>query len=397
MTLPMRTVSAPLRVSTLLKGDKVIWLIILLLAVFSVFAVYSSTGMLAYHQKGGDTEFYLFKHGVFIGAGLFVTWVVSHIPYVYYGRIARILMFITIPLLLYTLFFGVDINDARRWISIPIISLTFQASDLAKVALVLFVARQLASMQDMRLDLKALGWPVLLPVVLTCGLIAPANLSTAALLFATIFILMIVGRLDLRTMGILIGAGLLLFAFVFLIGLVMPEATRTGTWISRVTEFISNSDGGYQNQQAKIAIAKGGFFGEGPGNSYQRNVLPSAYSDFIYAIFIEEYGFFGGLFLLFLYLLFLWRSIRLVTLCDKAFGALLVMGMSLLIVLQALANMAVAVNLTPVTGVTLPFMSMGGTSLLFFSLSAGMILSVSRYVEREQLKARAQAQNEVSA
>jgi cell division protein FtsW len=388
----MRTDALPLRVATLLKGDKVIWAIILLLAVFSIFAVYSSIGMLAYQQRGGQTEYYLLKHGLFLSAGLVVTWVVSHIPYVYYGRLARVMLFITLPLLLYTLFFGVEINDARRWIAIPFVTLTFQASDLAKVTLVLFVARQLASMQDLRLDLRTLGLPVLLPVVITCGLIAPANLSTAALLFATIFILMIVGRLDLRTVGILMGAGLLLFAFVFLIGMVMPEATRTNTWIARVTEFTSNPDGGYQNQQAKIAIAKGGLFGEGPGNSYQRNVLPSGFSDFIYAIFIEEYGFVGGFLLLMLYLIFLWRCIRLVTLCDKAFGSLLVMGMGLLIVLQALANMAVAVNLTPVTGVTLPFMSMGGTSLLFFSLAAGMILSVSRYVERQQKKAAAETQ-----
>jgi len=388
----MRTDALPLRVATLLKGDKVIWAIILLLAVFSIFAVYSSIGMLAYQQRGGQTEYYLLKHGLFIAAGLLLTWVVSHIPYVYYGRLARVMLFITLPLLLYTLFFGVEINDARRWIAIPFVTLTFQASDLAKVTLVLFVARQLASMQDLRLDLRTLGVPVLLPVVITCGLIAPANLSTAALLFATIFILMIVGRLDLRTVGILMGAGLLLFAFVFLIGMVMPEATRTNTWIARVTEFTSNPDGGYQNQQAKIAIAKGGLFGEGPGNSYQRNVLPSGFSDFIYAIFIEEYGFVGGFLLLLLYLIFLWRCIRLVTLCDKAFGSLLVMGMGLLIVLQALANMAVAVNLTPVTGVTLPFMSMGGTSLLFFSLAAGMILSVSRYVERQQKQAMAETQ-----
>jgi len=191
----------------------------------------------------------------------------------------------------------------------------------------------------------------------------------------------------------MIGAGLLLFGVIFLLGLVLPETTRASTWVSRVQAFASDSDGGYQVQQAKIAIVNGGLFGEGPGNSYQRNVLPSGYSDFIYAIFIEEYGFIGAVFLLILYVLLFIRSVRLVTLCDKPFGSLLVMGISLLIVLQALANMAVAVNLGPVTGVTLPFMSMGGTSLLFFSISAGMILSVSRYVERMQAEQKQETES----
>ncbi|MBP6183345.1 MAG: FtsW/RodA/SpoVE family cell cycle protein [Saprospiraceae bacterium] len=372
------------RVAQFLQGDKVIWTIVLILATLSVMAVYSSTGMLAYKEKGGLTEFYLLKHGSFIMGGLILTWVFSRLPYVFYGRVAKTLFYLTIPLLIYTLFFGVDMNDARRWITIPIISLTFQASDFAKVVLMLFLARQLALHQGQKMDLFTLAKPVLLPVAIVCALIMPANLSTALLLFLTSMALMVVGRIDLRSLGAMIGAGVLLFGVIFLLGLVMPEATRASTWVSRIQSFATDSDGGYQVQQAKIAIVNGGLFGEGPGNSYQRNVLPSGYSDFIYAIFIEEYGFIGAVFLLIMYVLFFIRSVRLVTLCDKPFGSLLVMGISLLIVLQALANMAVAVNLGPVTGVTLPFMSMGGTSLLFFSMSAGMILSVSRYVERTQ-------------
>lgn len=372
------------RVAQFLQGDKVIWTIVLILATLSVMAVYSSTGMLAYKEKGGLTEFYLLKHGSFIMGGLILTWVFSRLPYVFYGRVAKTLFYLTIPLLIYTLFFGVDMNDARRWITIPIISLTFQASDFAKVVLMLFLARQLALHQGQKMDLFTLAKPVLLPVAIVCALIMPANLSTAILLFLTSMALMVVGRIDLRSLGAMIGAGVLLFGVIFLLGLVMPEATRASTWVSRIQSFATDSDGGYQVQQAKIAIVNGGLFGEGPGNSYQRNVLPSGYSDFIYAIFIEEYGFIGAVFLLIMYVLFFIRSVRLVTLCDKPFGSLLVMGISLLIVLQALANMAVAVNLGPVTGVTLPFMSMGGTSLLFFSMSAGMILSVSRYVERTQ-------------
>lgn len=372
----------PIRIATFFKGDKVIWTIILLLAVFSVFAVYSSTNMLAYTQQSGRTEYYLLKHGVFIIGGLAITWVFSHFNYANFGRIARPLLYITIPLLLFTLLFGSDVNEARRWITIPLISITFQSSDLAKLALMLYVARQLATLQDQPINLRTLGWPVLAPVILTCGLIAPANLSTALLLFGSVAVLLFVGRLELKAIGQLAGAGILLFGFIVLLGLALPETTRVSVWSNRITSFLEDSEELYQVQQAKIAIANGGLLGEGPGNSYQRNVLPSGYSDYIYAIFIEEYGLMGGLFLLILYLVFFWRTIRIVTLCDRAFGSLLVMGMSLLIVLQALINMAVAVDLLPVTGVTLPFMSMGGTSLLFFSMGAGMILSVSRVVEK---------------
>ena len=369
-----------------LQGDRVIWTIVLLFAALSVIAVYSSTNLLAYREKGGDTEFYLLKHGFFIAGGLLITYLCSLLPYQVFARLARILMIITIPLLLYTLFFGVDVNHARRWITIPIISLTFQASDLAKLALVVYLARELARRQDQIKDFQSAFLPILIPVILVCGLIAPANLSTALMLFATSILLMIVGRVKMTHVLGLVGAGLLLFGVLFLVGMAFPELTRSGTWISRIQDFLYDTDGGYQLQQSKIAIAKGGFFGEGPGNSIQRNFLPSPYADFIYAIIIEEYGLFGGTFLLGLYVILFIRSVRLVTLCEGAFGALLTMGMSLLIVLQALANMAVSVHLVPVTGLTLPLISMGGTSLLFFSMSAGMILSVSRQVERQRIQ-----------
>lgn len=368
-----------------LQGDRVIWTIVLLFAALSVIAVYSSTNLLAYKEKGGDTEFYLLKHGFFIFGGLLITYLCYLLPYQVFGKMARMLMMITIPLLLYTLVFGVDVNNARRWITIPIISLTFQASDLAKLALVVYLARELARRQDQIKDFQASFLPILIPVILVCVLIAPANLSTAMMLFATSILLMIVGRVRIKHILGLVGAGILAFGVILLIGIAFPDLTRSGTWIARVQEFLFDSDGGYQLQQAKIAIAKGGLFGEGPGNSIQRNFLPSPYADFIYAIIIEEFGLFGGAFLLGLYVILFIRSVRLVTLCEGAFGALLTMGMSLLIVLQALANMAVSVHLVPVTGLTLPLISMGGTSLLFFSMSAGMILSVSRQVEQQRV------------
>ncbi len=368
-----------------LQGDRVIWTIVILFAALSVIAVYSSTNLLAYREKGGDTEFYLLKHGFFIIGGLLITYLCYLLPYQVFAKVAKILLYITIPLLLYTLVFGVDVNNARRWITIPIISLTFQASDLAKLALVVYLARELARRQDHIKDFQSSFLPILIPVVLVCILIAPANLSTALMLFATSILLMIVGRVKMQHILGLIGIGVLAFGVLFLIGMAFPELTRAGTWVARVQEFLFDTDGGYQLQQSKIAIAKGGFIGEGPGNSIQRNFLPSPYADFIYAIIIEEYGLFGGAFLLGLYVILFIRSVRLVTLCEGAFGALLTMGMSLLIVLQALANMAVSVHLVPVTGLTLPLISMGGTSLLFFSMSAGMILSVSRQVEQQRV------------
>lgn len=366
-----------------LPGDKVIWTILLVLSILSMLAVYSATGTLAYQNRGGDTEYFLLKQSAIILFGLVITFILAYLPYSMYGRFARVAMWVTVPLLLYALFFGVEINQARRWILIPFVSLTFQASDVAKLTLLLFVARQMARMQDKRLDFNTLLKPVFLPVALICGLIAPANLSTALLLFATVFIVLFIARIEWRTIGLMVGVGVAFFALIYLVGTAFPNTFRAATWTSRVQNFVSGEAEGYQITQAKIAMASGGFFGEGPGNSYQRNLLPSSYSDFIYAIFIEEYGFVGGVFLILLYLLLLWRCVRLVTLCDKAFGVMLVMGMSLLIVLQAMANVAVAVGLTPVTGVTLPFMSMGGTSLIFFSMAMGMILSVSRYVEKQ--------------
>jgi len=379
-------------VARFFQGDRVIWAIVLFLAAFSVFAVYSSSGVLAYRERGGMTEFYLIKQGVFILGGLAITWVFSQAHYSHFARFARIALLITIPLLVFTLFFGVDTNDARRWISIPLIGLTFQPSDLAKVALMLYLARQLTVLQDTKMDFQALAKPVFLPLAIVCVLIMPANLSTAALIMIIAMIFLVIGRMDLKLVFTMLGIGAGLLLLMFVIDLVAPGATRINVWANRVTDFLSNPDGEFQVQQAKIAIAQGGLFGEGPGNSIQRNILPSAFADFIYAIFIEEYGFIGGVFLLFLYILFFFRAVRLATLCDKPFGSFLVLGMALLIVFQALANMAVAVNLGPVTGVTLPFMSMGGTSLLFFSMAAGMILSVSRYVERKQAEEAAQNQ-----
>lgn len=385
------------------KGDKVIWALVLVLALVSLLAVYSSTGLLAYKYNRGNTEIYLFKQIAFIIIGLGVIYFSHLVNYKHYSRVARILFLLSIPLLIYTLFFGVRLNEGSRWIRLPIINLTFQTSDLAKLALFMYLSRLLSKKQDVIKDLKKGFLPVMLPVAIVCVLIAPANLSTALLTGATSLLLMFIGRINGKHLAVLCGIGLFLVTILVSISMAyydkeegkskdLPailEIGRMPTWIKRVQSFVYDSkqvdkDENYQINQAKIAIAKGGVLGLGPGNSEQRNFLPHPYSDFIYAIIIEEYGLAGGALIIFIYLLFLFRSIRIFRKCPYAFGAFLALGLSFTLVIQALINMAVAVNLFPVTGVTLPLVSMGGSSFLFTCLSIGIILSVARNVEQQE-------------
>lgn len=365
-----------------LKGDKAIWVVVALLAVFSVLAVYSSTGTMAFQYRGGHTEVYLVKHGLIVALGLFLTYISYMLHYMQYSRLAPLLMIVSVVLLVYTLFFGTELNDARRWIEIPGLQLSFQTSDFAKMALIIFVARSISTKQEVIKDFNSAFLPIIVPVLITCLLIAPADLSTAALLFVTCVLMMFIGRVSLKFIGLLALFGVLGIAFLIIIGTLFPEMVRLETWISRLNEFFMNSDGGYQIQQAKIAIADGGWFGVGPGNSIQRNYLPYPYADFIYAIICEEYGLAGGFTIIFLYLLLFLKCVSIVTKSPKTFGAILAMGLCLNLVIQAFANIAVSLHLVPVTGLTLPLVSKGGTSMLFTCISLGIILSVSRYIEQ---------------
>ncbi len=364
-----------------LKGDKVVWVIVLLLGVCSLLAVYSSIGSIAYRQRGGNTEYYLIQQLVFLLIGGFLMYRCYKLNYIYYSRFAPILFLITIPLLAYTIFFGNEINEARRWLTIPWLDMSFQTSDFAKITLIIYVARSLAKKQEDIKDFKNAFLPIIIPVVVVCGLIAPADLSTSALLFATCLLMMVIGRVSLKYILLMVLLGALAFFMIYLLGTVFPDFVRVETWNTRITEFMTNADGGWQIQQSKIAIAEGGIFGVGPGNSTQRNFLPYPYADFIYAIICEEYGLVGGVVIILMYLAILFRCITLVTRCPMTFGAILAMGLCLNIVIHAFANIAVSVHLVPVTGLTLPMISMGGTSLVFTCISFGIILSVSRYVE----------------
>lgn len=386
------------------KGDKVIWALVVLLTLVSLLAVYSATGSLAYKHYKGNTEVYLFKQVAFILGGLLVIYLSHLVNYTFYSKMARIVFLLSIPLLFYTLFFGVKMNEGSRWIKLPIINMTMQTSDLAKLALFMYLARLLSKKQDYIKDFKKGYLMVFWPVAVTCMLIAPANLSTALLLGASCLLLLFIGRAS--TKHLLLTVGLAMIPIIMLISAAVikhqtsenEETTavaqktnsaltvRVSTWINRVESFIYGSedadDDAYQVNQAKIALSKGGIFGVGPGNSTTRDFLPQAYNDFIYAIIIEEYGLIGGAFIVFVYLVFLYRCIRIFKRCPFAFGAFLALGLSFTLVIQAIANMAVTVNLFPVTGVTLPLVSMGGSSFIFTCLAIGIILSVARNVEQ---------------
>lgn len=390
------------------RGDKFIWAIVIILTLASLLLVYSSTGSLAYRMSK-STESYLFKQFAFIILGLIIIYFAHRINYAVYSRVALVLFLISIPLLLYTLLFGVQLNAGSRWIKLPVINMTFQTSDLAKLALFMYMSRQLSRKQGVIKDFKKGFLPIIVPVAIICMLIAPANLSTAVLVFGTSLMLMFIGRVS--TKHILYTLGIAMVPILLLISIAVStydhttheskklpaiiSGGRIPTWISRIQTFVyskkeDDNEKMYQVNQAKIAIANGGWLGKGPGNSEQRNFLPHSYSDFIYAIIIEEYGLFGGAVIIFVYLLFLYRCIRVYRKCPYAFGAFLALALSFTLVIQAIANMGVNVNLFPNTGVTLPLISMGGSSFLFTCLAIGIILSVARNVEQQEGKLQPQ-------
>lgn len=367
------------------KGDRTIWMIVFFLSLFSLVAVYSSTGTLAYRYQSGNTEYYLMKHLFILIFGIGLMYAAHLVKYTYYSRLSQIALLLAIPLLALTLMMGTNLNEASRWLTLPGINLSFQTSDLAKLALIMYVARMLSKKQDNIKDFKTAFLPIMLPVLVICGLILPANFSTAAVLFATCCFLMFIGRINMKYIVLLGLIGVVCISIFIGIALLSGNSGRVGTWKARIENFRKGDDAGnYQTQQAKIAIATGGLIGKFPGHSTQKNFLPHPYSDFIYAIIIEEEGFIGGVFIIFLYVLLFFRVIRFVIHSPMAFGTLLAVGCTFSLVFQAMINMAVAVNLFPVTGQPLPMLSMGGTSIWFTSIAIGIVLSVSRQVEKEK-------------
>ncbi len=372
-----------------LKGDRTIWMAALFLGLISLLAVYGSISSLAV-KRDGSTLHFLFKHALMLGTGGLIMYYASLLRYSIYSRLAQLAIWLVAGLLLLTLVLGSNINDASRWLTIPIINQSFQTSDLAKVVLIAYLARVLAK-HESDWTLRDVGLKLMLPVGLICGLILPANFSTAALLFLICVTLMFIAQVPIKHLALLIGAAVAAFALLLLIADFLPDLLpRAATWAARIKAFgagAADPDANYQVEHAKIAIASGGFLPSMPGTAASRNWLPHPYSDMIYAFIVEEYGsILGGLGLLLLYVILLRRAVVIAKRCEKPFGALLSVGLGLMLVVQAMVNMAVAVNLVPVTGQPLPLVSMGGTSIWFTCLAIGIILSVSRSQEQQHIE-----------
>ncbi|HDZ40966.1 MAG TPA: hypothetical protein ENH59_04730 [Bacteroidetes bacterium] len=375
----------------LFRGDRVVWGLIVLFMIYSLLAVYSSSVSVAFARHGGNTTFFLKSQAMMLIFCVFIITLTHHLPYRIYSSLAGFILFVAIILLIITLLFPVRINEASRWIMIPGTGFMIQTSDLAKVAIVIYLARMLSQNQHSLNNFKLMTRIMIVPVAIVCALIMPENLSTAVMIFAMALLIMFIGRMPfkylLAWMGIALAA---IVIFALLLDLV-TETNRVSVWKSRIENYVEgdsgNSDADYQSNQAKIAIATGGLIGKAPGNSVQRNMLPQSNSDFIFAIIIEEYGLlFGALPVLFGYLILLFRGISIARKCETAFPAFLVLGLTIMLVTQAVINMSVAVGLLPVTGQTLPMISWGRTSMVVSSFSLGAILAVSRVVRAKNLE-----------
>ena len=376
-----------------IKGDRLIWAIAALLAIFSFLPVYSAASNLAYIGGSGNTFSYFVKHFMHLFLGFTIMYGVHKIPYRYFRGLSMVMLPVILVLLVVTLLQGTTIDgaNASRWIQIPIVNMSFQTSTLAAVVLMVYVARYMSKIKDKEISFAETVLPLWIPVFLVLILILPANFSTAAILFVMTLMLVFLGGYPIRYLAVIIGSGVIALVLFVLVAKALPEVmpNRVDTWMSRIENFSNGEDteADYQIEKAKIAIASGGVQGVGPGKSIQKNFLPQSSSDFIYAIIIEEYGLIGGFFLMILYMWLLFRIVIVAQKSGTIFGKLLALGVGLPIVFQALINMAVAVELFPVTGQTLPLISSGGTSIWMTCLAIGIILSVSakRHEDKEQL------------
>ena len=358
-----------------LKGDKVIWFIVFSLSLFSIMVVYSAAGW---------TD--LINHLIRIFIGLFCMYIVHLIPFKYFSKLGQIGYFTSLLLLLLVFLVGVSINGASRWIEIA--GLQFQPSDIAKIAVIIYLSRQISLNRNKIKKFKDFFWNILLPLLLVCALILPNNFSTSALVFLNGIILMFIAKIRFRSilqvLSTAIFFGLLIVLPTFLTPFINDIIPRSQTWVSRTNTYsninhdLSILDKKHQQKQALVAIQNGGIYGSGPGKSSQRSILPLPASDFIFAIILEEYGLIGGVFALLLYLILLFRAIRISLKIDSVFGSLVSVGLIFSLVFQALIHMLVSIGLMPVTGQTLPLISMGGTSLVFTFIAIGIVLSVSR-------------------
>lgn len=376
--------------SKLFRGDRVIWIIFMFLCLISVIEVFSATSTIAY--KNANFWAPIVRHTTFLLGGFVLILLLHNIPCRFFPALILLLP-VSILMLLITPFIGVSANDAHRWLEI--FGIQFQPSEFAKLASIVFIAFMLSKRN--KFTDSQIFKTILIGIGITCLLILPENFSTAIMLFGVCFLMMFIGQLPFKSLMKLAGA-LIVAGGVFLCMLLFtPESVskylpdRFSTWQGRIERFgpseneesadgiIKVTDDNYQVVHAKIAIARGGVIGQMPGHGQQRDFLPQAYSDFIYAIIIEEMGFIGGMIVLMLYVILLVRVGMIARKCDKLFPKFLVLGCGLLLVVQAFANMAVAVDLIPVTGQPMPLVSRGGTSTMISCIYFGIILSVSRF------------------
>ncbi len=371
-----------------LKGDRSIWAIVILLSLASVVIALSASSKMAYRLTDGNATPFWFKHVATLVLGLVFMIYLQHFKFKYFSRIAQLGIWVAGSLLLVTLVFGKNINSAQRWI------MGFQPSDLAKIVLILYVARLLTVKKDKLSNFKEGVLPLVIPIALICGLILPADFSTAFLLGTVCFVMLFVGGVSIKHLGAVIGSAVVIFLLLIMINKATGILPRATTWETRLVSFFgSESDAkdseskidNFQANQAKMAVANGGWIGQGPGRGSVKNDTYSAQSDFVFATIVEEFGaLFGAFTLLMLYMMFFFRSIRTTLKIGSSFGAYVAFGLSFLLVLQALVNMGVGVNLLPVTGQPLPLISMGGTSILFTCISIGIILNISNNIDTKE-------------
>lgn len=387
-----------------LKGDRVIWSFVALLALFSFMPVFSASSNLAYMNHGtGNTISYLLKHLAHIFIGFIIIYWVHKVPYHYYRGISKLGLPVVWILLAYTMIKGTVIAgaNASRWIQVPFIGITFQTSTLASIVLMLFVARYLSKKREEEPTFKESLLELWLPVFITLAFILPSNFSTAALIFSMVLMLAFVGKYPLKYIGFIIGAGIAALVLFVLLAKAFPDShlfSRVDTWTSRIENYRHSKPGedDYQIEKAKIAIASGGIYGLGPGKSVQKNFLPQSSSDFIYAIIVEEWGLIGGLGILFLYLLLFFRFVVASHKSNTLFGKLLVVGLGFPMIFQAMINMAVAVELLPVTGQTLPLISSGGSSIWMTCIALGIIINVTKKDEEIALEIKDKERREAA-
>ncbi len=366
-----------------IKGDKAIWAIAALLALFSFLPVYSASSNLVYVVGNGTTAGHLIKHALLLFLGFGIIYGVHKIPTHFFKGLSLIALPIVLVLLVFVLAQGTTSGEtnASRWIHLPFVGFGFQPSNLAAVVLLIYVARYLSKIRDITVSFTESILPLWLPVFLVVVLILPANFSTAGIIFSMVLMLCFLGGYPTKYLLGIIATGLVCLTLFIVTAKAFPDLfpNRVDTWISRIDSFSSPEDteANYQIEHAKVAIATGGIVGKGAGKSVQKNFLPQSSSDFIYAIIVEEYGLIGGFSLMFFYLFLLFRIIVVANGTASIFSKLLVLGVGLPIVFQALINMAVAVELFPVTGQNLPLISSGGTSSWMTCLAIGIILSAS--------------------